>query len=121
MVRYIKARAQREALGNVEADTAREDDPVLPPASVDRILIVDTWHHIEHRGAYAERLARALRPGGFVLVVDFTLEAPEGPPPAMRVAPDLVVAELRQGGLDAERLEASLPNQYVIRGRRRGP
>src|SRR5262249_28911877 len=45
MVRYMKERAGREGLPNVEARQVSPSDPALPPGSVDRVLIVDTWHH----------------------------------------------------------------------------
>src|SRR5262245_33928561 len=87
MVRYMRERATREATPNVEPRVVRLDDPELAPHSVDRILIVDTWHHIANRDAYAAKLATALQPGGFVLVVDFKLDAPMGPPVKHRLRP----------------------------------
>lgn len=118
MVAHMQTRAEEAGLAQIEAREVSPDDAGLEPGSVDRILVVDTWHHIAERPAYAARLAEALRPGGFVLVVDFTLDAPEGPPAAMRLPPETVVEELN-GALDAELLEEELPRQYVVRARRR--
>ena len=39
----------------------------LPAGAVDRVLVVDTWHHIAGREAYAAKLRAALAPGGAVL------------------------------------------------------
>jgi hypothetical protein len=47
MVRYMSERAQREHLANVTARVVPLDDPQLRAASADRVLIVDTWHHID--------------------------------------------------------------------------
>lgn len=118
MVEHMRQRIAREGLANVEARACATDDPGLEDASVDRILIVNTWHHIADRGAYAARLHRALRPGGFVLVVDFTLEAQHGPPPEMRLAPQAVIEELRRGGLQAALVDETLPDQYAVRASR---
>jgi cyclopropane fatty-acyl-phospholipid synthase-like methyltransferase len=118
MVEHMRQRIAREALSNVEARVCATDDPGLADASVDRILIVNTWHHISDRAAYAAKLQRALRPGGFVLVVDFTLEAEHGPPPEMRLAPEAVIEELGQGGLRASVADEALPDQYVVRAAR---
>jgi ubiquinone/menaquinone biosynthesis C-methylase UbiE len=118
MARYIETRAKREGTPNVEAKVGKADDPTLAPASVDRILIVDTWHHIADRNAYAKKLAAALEPGGFVLVVDFTLETAKGPPKQHRLAPDAVTAELQQAGLEASIVNESLPDQYIIKAER---
>ncbi|MFO0669055.1 MAG: hypothetical protein U0235_05405 [Polyangiaceae bacterium] len=55
-------RGAREGWANVRAAEVASDDPKLAPASVDRILIVDTWHHIANRAAYAAKLKSALEP-----------------------------------------------------------
>lgn len=118
MVAHMERRASEAGLANVEARRVAPDDPGLPAGSVDRILVVDTWHHIGDRETYARRLLQALAPGGFVLVVDFTRESEHGPPPEMRLPPAVVEAELSAGGLAAEVVTESLPMQYVVRGRR---
>ena len=70
------------------------------------------------RKAVAGKLAKALRPGGFVQVVDFTLDSPHGPPAAMRLAPEAIAADLTAAGLRAEIVPDELPHQYVVVGRR---
>gem|GEM_PF-268137 len=107
-------RAQREQLPNVRAVQATGDDPKLEPSTVDRILIVDVWHHVADRARYAAGLARALRPGGQIAIVDFTREANHGPPPAHRLAPDVVIADLRAAGLDAVIEAATRPVDLVM-------
>jgi SAM-dependent methyltransferase len=119
MIRYMKARAGKEQLENVEPRVVPPDDPDLPNGSVDRILVVDTWHHITDRAAYSNKLAAALEPGGFVMVVDFTKESKKGPPTEMRLSPEQVAEDLGGGGLDAATVKESLPDQYVVIGRKR--
>lgn len=118
MVAFMRDRFEREKLANAEAKTCPLDETGLPPASVDRVLIVDTWHHIERRAAYAKHLAGVLRPGGLVMVVDFTLETDKGPPKRHRIAPADVVVELAAGGLEASVATEPLPDQYVVVGRK---
>jgi ubiquinone/menaquinone biosynthesis C-methylase UbiE len=120
MIRYVKQRAQKESLANVEARVVATDDPGLAQASVDRVLVVDTWHHIPGRKEYAEKLARALKPGGALYIVDFTKEAPHGPPKHHRLAPEDAIGELTSAGLAAERVTADLPEQWIVVGRRPG-
>ena len=117
LVDYMNERAEREGLDNATAVLVAPDDPGLAPGSVDRILIVNTWHHIEDREAYASRLREALAPGGAVFVVDFTLETDKGPPAKHKISERDVAAELEAGGLSAEVLEESLPDQYAVVGR----
>ncbi len=114
MVAYIAERARRELWSNVVAQHSAVDDPGLPTAAVDRVLVVDTWHHLPDRARYAAKLAAALRPGSTLVVVDFTLDAAMGPPPAARVEASVVVAELTAVGLTARIADESLPHQYVV-------
>jgi ubiquinone/menaquinone biosynthesis C-methylase UbiE len=118
MVDFMTKRAEREDWSNVEVRTIQADDPGLEDSTIDRILIVNTWHHIGDRESYSRKLHDALTPGGGVLVVDFTHQSSHGPPVSQRLRPEEVVAELRAGGLDVEILEESLPDQYIVVGRR---
>jgi ubiquinone/menaquinone biosynthesis C-methylase UbiE len=118
MVEHMKQRAQQAGLLNVESRLVAPDDPGLPAASVDRILIVNTWHHIDARTQYADKLARALKPNGELWIVDFTPESDLGPPPAQRITSGAVVEELARAGLQAEVVEPeSLPKQYLVRAK----
>lgn len=107
-------RVAREGLMNVEVRLVEPDDPGLAEGSVDRILIVDTWHLIENRARYAARLGRCLRAGGRVLVVDYTLESLLGPPREERLPASDVEREFRGAGFEVELLEESLPWQYAV-------
>ncbi len=117
MVDIMIQRATRDRLYNVSPSVVLSDDPGLTARSVDRVLVVNTWHHLTDRGAYAEKLRKALRSGGLVLIVDFEESSPEGPPAEFRLLPNTVVGELESAGFSAEVLEESLPYQYAIVGR----
>jgi ubiquinone/menaquinone biosynthesis C-methylase UbiE len=120
MVDHVQKRAREAGLANVESRKVPFDDPQLAPGSVDRVLIVNTWHHIDQRVEYTRKLARALKPSGEVWIVDFTLDAKRGPPAKHRLTAQQVVSELEQGSLVAEVVEPeSLPEQYLVRGRLR--
>jgi ubiquinone/menaquinone biosynthesis C-methylase UbiE len=119
MVRYMTERAAREKLGNVKAIAAPADDVGVAAGSADRILIVNVWHHIADRERYAARMAAALKTGGAVIIVDYTLDSRRGPSREHRLAPEQVMAELKAGGLTAELATESLPDQYVLIARRR--
>ena len=118
MVEHMQQRFQEAGIENAEARVVQPDDPGLEPGSVDRILIVDTWHHIQDRPGYAGRLRSALRPGGFVLVVDFTEDSPHGPPEAMRLNAHEVHGELSRGGLTCDHVDEELPYQFIVRATR---
>jgi cyclopropane fatty-acyl-phospholipid synthase-like methyltransferase len=119
MVRYLGERAQRERLANIRTVLAGAADPNLAAASVDRILVVDVWHHLGDRRRYAAGLAGALRPGGEIAVVDFTAAATHGPPPEHRLTPAAIMADLEAAGLTASVSPVQLPEQYIVVGVRR--
>lgn len=118
MVRHLEQRAARQQLGNVRASLASTDDPKLPAASADRVLIVNTWHHIADRAAYAAKLRDGLKVGGEAYIVDFKLDAERGPPPEHRLTAEQVVRELSAAGLGARVVPVSLPDQYIVVGAR---
>jgi ubiquinone/menaquinone biosynthesis C-methylase UbiE len=118
MIAYLKRRVEKERLANVTVQKVAPDAPGLADGSVDRLLVVNTWHHLPQRARYAAAMNRALRPGGFVVVVDFTAESPEGPPARHRLSPATVIAELQAGGFSARTVAESLPLQYVVIGQK---
>jgi FkbM family methyltransferase len=118
MVRHVEQRARRMKLANVTAVLAAADDAKLP-ARVDRVLMVNTYHHIEDRPAYFRRLARSLNPGGEVAIVDYTRESPMGPPVAARLPAAEVKAEMHSAGYALAAEHSFLPHQYFLVFRRR--
>ncbi len=107
--------AARDAPANVEPVLAVPDDPKLPDASVDTAFFCDVVHHIEGRVDYYRRLARAVRPGGRIVIVDFYKKPlPVGPPVHVKLPPDVVIAELREAGFRLVRRFDFLPYQYFL-------
>jgi ubiquinone/menaquinone biosynthesis C-methylase UbiE len=118
---YLVKRGKKDGWKRVSVKLARRDDPGLEPESVDRVLIVDTWHHIGARDAYAKKLAAALRPGGAVMILEVSPDSPHGPGPAHRLAPEVVIRELDGAGLTTETVKEKLPRHFVIVGRKPAP
>ena len=116
LVDYMKARAAKESLPQLEAAVVPADDPRLPPHGVDLVLVVDTWHHLDDRVHYLAKLVSGLKPGGRVAVVDFKKgELPVGPPDAHKLPPEAVVREFEAAGWSVVRRdETTLPYQYVL-------
>jgi len=113
MVRYLNARAAREALANLSSHLAGEEGPNLP-APVDLVLVVDTYHHIPGRTRYFERLKSVLNPGGRIAIIDFRLDSPTGPPVRRRIAPERVKSEMQRAGYRLLDEPGFLPHQYYL-------
>lgn len=114
LVAYMRERAVHLSLSNVDIRLVDRASPGLAERSVDRFLVVDTWHLLSNRVAYARELERALNWGGQVVIVEFTRDAPMGPPRDQRISPEEVVRELTLGGLSARVVAETLPHQYVV-------
>jgi predicted methyltransferase len=120
MLAFIEAATAREGWNNVQTHPTTFTSPELAAASVDAVVTLNVWHHVEDRGVYASKARDALKPGGSFVIVDFLKEETEGfgPPVEMRLTAEQVVAELVAGGLVAEILPETMPRHYVVRGRR---
>lgn len=115
MILHLEERVRDAGLDNVRPILSRPDDPLLADASVDRIFICDTWHHIPSHPVYLERLKKALRPGGQLVIVDYQKKpTPVGAPMEMRIAREDVVKEFQQAGYQLAREETFLPYQYFL-------
>ncbi len=113
MVKYLADRAKRAGLNNVKAVLVKPGDAALPEKA-DLVILVDVYHHIDNRETYFRQLQRSLKPGGRLAVIDFTMDSPEGPPKAARIAPEQVKAELQAAGYALKEAPAFLPNQYFL-------
>jgi len=116
MVKWIDGRAKKDALSNVSGLLGAADDPKLPANTLDRILIVDVWHHVADRPPFAAKLASSLKPQGQIYIVDFTMESPHGPPKPARLLPEQIAKDFTSAGLEAVVMkDAGLPHQYIVR------
>ena len=96
LIGLLRQRIDEAGLGNVAAILARDADALLPAASCDRILVVDTFHHF---------------PDG----VDFhRRETPVGPPLEHRVAREDFLAAADGAGLAVVEEKTFLPYQYFV-------
>ncbi len=69
-VRYVEERAKKEQLHNVKTILSKADNPLLPAASVDSVLLLKTYHEVAEPVALLSNLRAALRPGARVGIID---------------------------------------------------
>ena len=115
MVRHLNRRIRDAGVRNVQTILAEPDDPLLSDASVDRFVVVDTWHHIEKPLDYLALMKRMLKPGGQVVMIDFQKkELPLGPPFAMKIAREDLVRQMETSGFHLAKEHTFLPFQYFL-------
>jgi arsenite methyltransferase len=107
--------ARDHAPPNLETILAAADDPRLPSAKIDTIFFCDVLHHIDNRPAYYAQLAKALKKGGRIVVIDFyKKELPVGPPPEMKLSAEEITAEFQKAGFVLAKQLDILPYQYYL-------
>jgi ubiquinone/menaquinone biosynthesis C-methylase UbiE len=92
-VDYIGKRAQKEQLQNVKTILSKADNPLLPPGSVEAVLLLKTYHEVEHPVALLENLRPALRSGAKVGIIDR-----EGNGEDHGVSKEIVIHEAKEAG-----------------------
>jgi SAM-dependent methyltransferase len=68
--KYIDDRAKKESLANIRTVLGVPDDPKLPPASVDAVLMLKVYHEIAQPVRFVENLKPSLKPGALVGIID---------------------------------------------------
>lgn len=68
---YVAKKAKEKGLKNVKTIVNDIKSTNLKKNSIDRAIIVDTYHHFEYPFEMLASIRKALRPGGIVVLVDF--------------------------------------------------
>ena len=91
-------------------------DPLLREAEVDHVIIVNTYHHINDRPDYFQKVYKGIKPGGSLMVVDFKKDGDgPGPPRRYRVSTSKAEKELTKSGFTSFDINHELlSDQYVL-------
>ena len=76
LVAKLSERVTRDKMQNVVVVRGQFEDPKLPDGEIDVAMTSNTYHHIEDRSAYFERLQIDLSPRGRVVHVDDRHDVP---------------------------------------------
>jgi protein-L-isoaspartate O-methyltransferase len=111
----LRDRILQAGARNVTPILGLGDDPLLPRAACDLILIVDTYHHIRDGAAYLRRLLAALAPGGRIADIDFhKRRTPVGPALEHRLGREEFLRDAASAGLHVVDEPTFLENQYFL-------
>ena len=69
-LKHITDRAQNESLANIQPVLGTQDDPLLPEASVDAILLLKTYHEFAKPISMLGAIRKALRKVGRLGIID---------------------------------------------------
>lgn len=90
---YIRDRAQREKLPNIRIILGKSDDPLLPPNSVDAVLLMKTYHEVAQPIVLLRHVRAALRPGARLGIIDRNGRGDDH-----GVSRDVVIDEVKRAG-----------------------
>jgi ubiquinone/menaquinone biosynthesis C-methylase UbiE len=100
LVERLRARMPAEVAGRVRiVETAANSVPVADGVA-DRLVLVDVLHHLHDQPSALSEMLRLLRPGGWLVAVDWSdQERPFGPPPGHALGLQAARAVLSGAGL----------------------
>lgn len=102
-------------IANVKPVLGTITDPKLPTAAVDLVLMVDVYHEFSHPYEMMEAIARSLKPGGRVVLVEFRGEDPAVPiKPLHKMTEAQVRKEMAAQALEWVETIGVLPRQHII-------
>jgi len=102
-MRWLHQRVKVFDLRNVEVVKGEVDNPKLPADSLAGVLVVNSYHHFEQYEAMDQQILRMLKPGGRLVIADYSLpihrtESRADQINAHEIDPNLVREELTRIG-----------------------
>lgn len=115
MIQYLNDNKKKNNAPNVVPVLGTISDPKLPANGVDIALLVDAYHEFSHPREMMSAVARSLKPGGRVVLVEYRAEDPGVP---IKELHKLSVAqasrEMKAVGLKLLKSDERLPQQHVM-------
>lgn len=115
MLAAIRDKRKRTGTANVEPVQGRIDDPALAAASVDLALMVDVYHEFSQPCEMLRAIAKALKPGGRLALVEYRAEDSKVPiKPLHKMSQAQAIREVELAGLRWQRTIDDLPWQHLM-------
>ncbi len=114
---YLRERCQRDGIGNVVTILGKMDDPLFPPAGLDLVFMVNTWHHLARPVVLLRNLVPALRPGATVAIVEHDPEKSGAAFGREATSRETMQGQAVEAGFEIVRIETFLEtdNIYILR------
>lgn len=115
MLAIIEARKTEQAVTHIKTVLGSVSDPNLPEGQINLILLVDAYHEFSHPREMGLAMARALEPGGQLVLVEYRGEDPTVPiKPLHKMTQKQAIREMRAVGLEWSHTEDFLPQQHFM-------
>ena len=115
MLRMLRTNAREAGVANIKPVRCTQEDPGLPKAAVDLIMMVNVYHECSDPELTLKGLRAALKPGGRLVLVEFRGEDPEVPiKPEHKMTVAQVRRELEPQGFTFKESLEFLPWQHIL-------
>ena len=115
MLTLLDREMKKRDARNVKGILGTTNDPRLPMAAVDLVLMVDVYHEFDQPREMLDAIARSLKPDGRVVFVEYRAEDASVPiKPHHKMSEAQVRKEAAASGLVWTETVATLPWQHVI-------
>ena len=115
MLRLLRQRAAKGGLRNIETILGGETETNLPVAGMDLILLVDVYHEFSEPQKMLRSIAKALKPDGRLVLLEFRKEDPKVPiREELKMSIPMVKLELEAEGYKLDRVIDGLPWQHIF-------
>jgi len=114
-LQLLQQNAAKAKLANVVPVLGAIDDPKLPAATLDLIIMVDVYHEFSQPQRMLQRMREALKPGGRLALFEYRAEDPNVPIlPLHKMTKAQVKTEVEAEGFKQTRVFDDLPWQHLI-------
>jgi SAM-dependent methyltransferase len=115
MLDMLRRRAEQANLKNIQPILGTTWDPKLPENKIDLVLLVDTYHEIDHPVEILAAIRKSLSKTGRLCLVEFRAEDPDVPiKPLHKMSKQQIMKEIPANGFKLVEEFDGLPWQHVM-------
>ena len=115
MIALLNKRLTQDKIANVIPVLGLINDPKLPDATLDLILLVDVYHEFSQPQQMLRGLRAALKPNGRLVLLEYRKEDPNVPiRPEHKMSVAEAKMELEAEGFTLTKTDERLPRQHIL-------
>ncbi len=115
MLKMLSSRLDQQGVSNVTLVQGTVDDPRLPAAALDLIILVDVYHEFSEPQKMLRGMRAALKPTGRLVLLEYRKEDPSVPiRPEHKMSVAEAKLELEAEGFKLSRVDDALPRQHIL-------
>ncbi|QJW88862.1 class I SAM-dependent methyltransferase [Spirosoma taeanense] len=115
MIEYLNAGKTKHKTANVQPVLGTESDPKLPAGSIDLAILIDAYHEFSYPREMMQHIAKALKPDGRIVLVEYRAEDPNVPIKELhKLSVTQATKEMKAVGLRLLKNDDRLPQQHIM-------